>query len=417
MYCTNCGIQIEPKNKFCSNCGHRIEADVQQLELQETSDEARVSLEALKTKWGASVQRMSKKRVFTGMKKEEPTKTVALHVKILDGKMKMVQRAFKDDMGIDRGYVRIDVQMNSTCRDWMRSVRACFQPSPDLHPYISTSKGNLDKIDQSYSFKQLRNSQKEKKVASTKYAIYFQIKKSRHAIVGSYLRYTEGKRKPAPKVVIEIEDGNESEVNDEDNMIDNQNVHILRELESESNDKVNREGDELWESDLEDPALDTLIDELDVSEIHAVEECPDKSPLSFSSSNVQALDMVLDKKRQRKSVAEGISLKLPEGNRKYITVVYQEHGGISMTRQFGENDTLQVLYTWICMEMDPEILPPKFHLGCHAPEKCTDDDCDHSYVLTPDSANYKIYKHTPTLLFIKEDVCYNLILYIILFEE
>lgn len=41
-------------------------------------------------------------------------------------------------------------------------------------------------------------------------------------------------------------------------------------------------------------------------------------------------------------VAEGISLKLPEGKKKYITVVYQEHGGISISRQFGENDTLQV---------------------------------------------------------------------------
>ncbi|XP_063418097.1 uncharacterized protein LOC134700871 [Mytilus trossulus] len=336
--------------------------------------------------------------------------------------MKMVQRAFKDGMGVDRGYVKIDVQIDSTCRDWMRSVRACFQPSPDLHPYISTSKGNLDKIDSAYTFKQLRNSQKEKKVASTKYAIYFQIKKSRHAIVGTYLKSTDGKRMPVPKVVIEIEDENEREpqVKDEDSFINKQNVEILRELERESsNDKVSGEGEDLWESDLEDPVLDTLTDELDASEMHAVEElinepgvsgldtveeCPDKNPSPCSSSNVQALDMVLDKKRQRKSVAEGISLKLPEGKKKYITVVYQEHGGISISRQFGENDTLQVLYTWICMEMDPEILPPKFHLGCHAPEKCTDDDCDHNYILTPDSANYKIYKHTPTLLFIKEDI-------------
>ncbi|VDH93022.1 Hypothetical predicted protein [Mytilus galloprovincialis] len=74
-----------------------------------------------------------------GGESREPSRKRALHVKILDGKM---QRAFKDGLGIDRGYVRIDVQMNSTCRDWMRSVRACFQPSPDLHPYISTSKGN-----------------------------------------------------------------------------------------------------------------------------------------------------------------------------------------------------------------------------------------------------------------------------------
>ncbi|CAG2241757.1 unnamed protein product [Mytilus edulis] len=57
----------------------------------------------------------------------------------------------------------------------------------------------------------------------------------RHAIVGSYLRSTDGKRMPVPKV-------------------------------------VNGEGDHLWESDLEDPALDTLTDELDASEMHAVEE-------------------------------------------------------------------------------------------------------------------------------------------------
>ncbi|CAC5364481.1 unnamed protein product [Mytilus coruscus] len=36
-------------------------------------------------------------------------------------------------------------------------------------------------------------------------------------------------------------------------------------------------------------------------------------------------------------------------------------------------------------------------------KKCTDDDRDHCYILTPDSANYKMFKHTPTLLFINED--------------
>ncbi|VDH93024.1 Hypothetical predicted protein [Mytilus galloprovincialis] len=39
---------------------------------------------------------------------------------------------------------------------------------------------------------------------------------------------------------------------------------------------VSGEGDDLWESDLEDPALDTLTDELDASEMHAVEEGDDE---------------------------------------------------------------------------------------------------------------------------------------------
>ncbi|CAC5412861.1 unnamed protein product [Mytilus coruscus] len=53
---------------------------------------------------------------------------------ILDGKTKMVQRAFKDDMGIDRGYVRIDVQMNNTCR--LDDIFTCLLPAITRSPSI-----------------------------------------------------------------------------------------------------------------------------------------------------------------------------------------------------------------------------------------------------------------------------------------
>lgn len=64
---------------------------------------------------------------------------------------------------------------------------------------------------------------------------------------------------------------------------------------------------------------------------------------------------------------------------------------------------LQSVYSWIISAIDPEILPPVFHLECFAPTNCQSKNCPHIYELAKD---HKVsVDELPDVLYLREGVC------------
>ncbi|XP_056004810.1 uncharacterized protein LOC125657539 [Ostrea edulis] len=83
-----------------------------------------------------------------------------------------------------------------------------------------------------------------------------------------------------------------------------------------------------------------------------------------------------------------------------ICVVYEDHGGLGFNRPFKKNDTVKSVYSWIISPIDPEILPPVFHLECFAPTNCQSKNCPHIYELAKD---HKVsVDELPDVLYLRE---------------
>ncbi|XP_062608618.1 uncharacterized protein LOC134270405 [Saccostrea cucullata] len=111
---------------------------------------------------------------------------------------------------------------------------------------------------------------------------------------------------------------------------------------------------------------------------------------------------MMQKKRDRQSFAENTFIEFPtKGDaQKMLFVVYESHGGIAINRPFKHGDTVKSVYSWIVQEIDPEILPPVFHLECFAPTMCKDKGCPHIYELG-NSHKVKV-EELPDVLYLRE---------------
>ncbi|XP_061193015.1 uncharacterized protein LOC133201239 isoform X2 [Saccostrea echinata] len=146
-----------------------------------------------------------------------------------------------------------------------------------------------------------------------------------------------------------------------------------------------------------------ISDELPDIEVPSLSSDINTDPKSdaLSKEDVPVLEdlPVLEKKIKRKEMADGIALTFPD-NGKMVTVVYENHGGMSFSRAFHHTDTVQSVYTFICQIIDPEILPSVFHLECISPTTCTERECIHCFELT-ECFEMPIDK-LPSLLVLKE---------------
>ncbi|OWF47887.1 hypothetical protein KP79_PYT20366 [Mizuhopecten yessoensis] len=110
------------------------------------------------------------------------------------------------------------------------------------------------------------------------------------------------------------------------------------------------------------------------------------------------------KKQERQSIAENIEIDMPSGeDAKEIAIIYRSHGGMAFERLFRPDDSLKSIYTWLCAEVEADILPPKFSLGCSDPASCTAGGCKHTYPLTAEIANRSGIGSLPEVLFIKQE--------------
>lgn len=65
--------------------------------------------------------------------------------------------------------------------------------------------------------------------------------------------------------------------------------------------------------------------------------------------------------------------------------------------------TFQSVFSWIIQEVDPEVLPPVFHLECRTPTNCPNSNCPHIYEL---QNSYKVnVADLPEILYLREGVC------------
>ncbi|XP_061192842.1 uncharacterized protein LOC133201056 isoform X1 [Saccostrea echinata] len=151
--------------------------------------------------------------------------------------------------------------------------------------------------------------------------------------------------------------------------------------------------------DIEVPSLSSDINTDPKSDALSKEDVPVLEDLPLMDSEVAAFCDVLEKKIKRKEMADGIALTFPD-NGKMVTVVYENHGGMSFSRAFHHTDTVQSVYTFICQIIDPEILPSVFHLECISPTTCTERECIHCFELT-ECFEMPIDK-LPSLLVLKE---------------
>ncbi|XP_061175959.1 uncharacterized protein LOC133184907 [Saccostrea echinata] len=111
---------------------------------------------------------------------------------------------------------------------------------------------------------------------------------------------------------------------------------------------------------------------------------------------------MMQKKRERQLFAESTFIDFPtkEDVRKNLCVVYECHGGLAINRPFKYGDTVKSVYSWIIQQMDPEILPPVFHLECSSPTSCQNKGCPHIYEL---GNSYKVkVEELPDVLYLRE---------------
>ncbi|XP_033762253.1 uncharacterized protein LOC117343807 [Pecten maximus] len=160
----------------------------------------------------------------------------------------------------------------------------------------------------------------------------------------------------------------------------------LPELHSTSNSRKFSKIDtaEDYSSDLEDPAIIEMEDQSFLDEM-------------------ASFDKLMNKKKERQAMAEGIEIEMTGENTKLVSVVYPAHGGMSFERLFQSDDSLKSVYTWLCCDVDADILPPKFRLDCLNEFTCIDDNCQHRYPLTAETAYRSRIETLPETLCIVEE--------------
>nr|XP_034331083.1 uncharacterized protein LOC105326511 isoform X2 [Crassostrea gigas] len=110
------------------------------------------------------------------------------------------------------------------------------------------------------------------------------------------------------------------------------------------------------------------------------EESPCIKEDELMDREVEKFFDLMDKKIKRKTMADEYEIRFPkEGKR--ITIVYEVHGGMALSRPFDTDDTMLSVFTFACQEINPEILPPSFYFECVSTESCMFANCQHSFKL------------------------------------
>nr|XP_022287444.1 uncharacterized protein LOC111100118 isoform X4 [Crassostrea virginica] len=119
-------------------------------------------------------------------------------------------------------------------------------------------------------------------------------------------------------------------------------------------------------------------------------------------NNLKEYEEMMQKKKERQAFADSTFIKFPslEEPSIRVSVIYESHGGLSINRPFKVTETLSSIYTWILSEVEPEILPPVFHLECRKPSSCEQSNCPHIWEL--EKAHSKKITELPPVLFLRE---------------
>lgn len=117
---------------------------------------------------------------------------------------------------------------------------------------------------------------------------------------------------------------------------------------------------------------------------------------------LKEFEEMMQQKRERQLFAESTFIAFPAREEPQIQlwVVYESHGGLAINRPFKVDDTVKSVFSWIIQEVDPEVLPPVFHLECRTPTNCPNSNCPHIYEL---QNSYKVHvADLPEILYLRE---------------
>lgn len=117
---------------------------------------------------------------------------------------------------------------------------------------------------------------------------------------------------------------------------------------------------------------------------------------------LKEFEEMMQQKRERQLFAESTFIAFPAREEPQIQlwVVYESHGGLAINRPFKVDDTVKSVFSWIIQEVDPEVLPPVFHLECRTPTNCPNSNCPHIYEL---QNSYKVnVADLPEILYLRE---------------
>nr|XP_034331086.1 uncharacterized protein LOC105326511 isoform X5 [Crassostrea gigas] len=434
MFCMECGMQLaDGKAKFCGNCGTKVPSASKETDpgvevlppsfVQGTlSQGAMESLAKLKEKYPSNIghKPVSKKR--TSESKE-------LIVHVMDKKKKALKRAFPSDSGLT-GCLKMKANYNQTTKNWMDSLKHHFRGNIDFIPHIMGRNG-LEPISTDCSLEQIESMKIQKKSALKIYAMA--KGKDRQEIVQKFktqniqevmesdeempkIELQKPSSKCGGKSLSKISTMQSDDVVESDEEMPNMRLQKpSSKCGGKSLPKMSTmQSDDIVESDVELPKVPLPVVESDV-ELPKVSlpssKCSGENmPLGrkIKSSTMQSDDLpdlcsskeespcikedelmdrevekffdLMDKKIKRKTMADEYEIRFPkEGKR--ITIVYEVHGGMALSRPFDTDDTMLSVFTFACQEINPEILPPSFYFECVSTESCMFANCQHSFKL------------------------------------
>uniref|UniRef100_A0A8W8J147 Zinc-ribbon domain-containing protein n=1 Tax=Magallana gigas TaxID=29159 RepID=A0A8W8J147_MAGGI len=413
MFCMECGMQLaDGKAKFCGNCGTKVPSASKETDpgvevlppsfVQGTlSQGAMESLAKLKEKYPSNIghKPVSKKR--TSESKE-------LIVHVMDKKKKALKRAFPSDSGLT-GCLKMKANYNQTTKNWMDSLKHHFRGNIDFIPHIMGRNG-LEPISTDCSLEQIESMKIQKKSALKIYAMakgkaYGTIKMDLYVWAKMLIKVMESDeempkielQKPSSKCggkslsKISTMQSDDVVKSDEEMPKIRLQKPVVESDEEMPNMRLQKpsskcggkslpkmstmQSDDIVESDVELPKVPLPVVESDV-------ELP---KVSLPSSKCSGENMPLGRKiksstMQSDDMADEYEIRFPkEGKR--ITIVYEVHGGMALSRPFDTDDTMLSVFTFACQEINPEILPPSFYFECVSTESCMFANCQHSFKL------------------------------------
>ncbi|XP_061191015.1 uncharacterized protein LOC133199174 [Saccostrea echinata] len=131
-------------------------------------------------------------------------------------------------------------------------------------------------------------------------------------------------------------------------------------------------------------------------------KCTDENKRDDDDEIMKEFEEMMQQRQERQLFAQSSFLYFPTKDEPQVQlcVVYESHGGLAINRPFKLNDTVKSVFSWICVEIDPEILPPVFHLECRTPTNCPNPSCPHIYEL---KNNFKVkVGDLPNILYLRE---------------
>ncbi|XP_062582465.1 uncharacterized protein LOC134244220 isoform X2 [Saccostrea cucullata] len=453
-FCGHCGAQVQVDKNSVPTCSS------QAMEIESLSPDAKKSLAFLKAKYSPALKKEKKEKKGA---KSSTDMINEIQMQILDGKKKALKRAFPSDTGLT-GALKLTINPAENATEWMRRLNGKFSGKINFIPYIMGPAGLEEINEpEEFNVNSLASLKTQKKTTGTLKMYALAKGKGRAEIMDSFNNCTQisdetdsessemdfvmeksktelpqilskkmRKRKiPAAKPVeeysIHISDDSDlpdipldntdskchsnfkptskkgysvATISKEDEI---QNFKPKSKKDSCSVASISKE-DEIQESAC---SSDTACYEDEIQLTESPNSYFEQGKSHFSpeeeiiDEEMKRLFDVMEMKIKRKKMAEDAVISFPnKEDRKLVTIIYEDHGGMSLTRPFNKDDTLQSVFTYICREVDAEILPPAFHLECTSPLKCQDEGCRHCFEL---EATYNMpIASVPDVLILKE---------------